>query len=220
MCERRKRQREEALFEVEIERERVSLLEKKQRLQLEAVSVVSRLFPEPSVDEGVRALLAAVARGVLLAHVPPVADSDDEESDPDYHPGDEVEQVDPQELLEPLEPTVDSAMEQAQPAEGDAGIPSVMLFFSALANDKPSPREMLATELYSKYKRHCVARQECCDDQDTVIQARNSFGMRLRTIDGVHKRQTTGGTRYTFDWPVILKYLRANRYYRKGIHLC
>lgn len=219
MCERRKRQREEALFEVEIERERVSLLEKKQRLQLEAVSVVSQLFPEPTADEGVRALLAAVARGVLLAHVPPATDSDDEESDPDYRPGDDVELVDPGEPA-PERVEQSPAALDAQPVEGDAEVPSVMLFFSALANDKPSPGEMLATDLYSKYKRYCVARQECCDDQDTVIQARTSFGMQLRTVDGVHKRQTPGGTRYTFDWPVILKYLRANRYYRKGVHLC
>lgn len=210
MCERAKRRREETLFEVEMERLRVVLLEKRQRLKLEAMTAVSGLFSGPAADEGVMELLTSVAKEVLGAHVEGQQECSDTESDPDYHPG-----------APELEPCADEQLQQYNPAGPvRAEIPSVMLFFSALSNDRPAPREMLASDLYTSYKQFCVGRQNCCDDEDMLIQARNSFGMLLRTINGVQKQTSAGGTRYTFDWRAIVKHLRATGVYCGDVRLC
>ena len=227
MCERRKRQREESIFELEVEQRRVVLLEKRQRLTLEAMTVVSGLFSGPDADEGVRTLLAAVARDLLASHTDPapcagMSDSSDEDpEDPEYTPGEPDPEAEQEPEPEPS-PVYCSAVagpeyDPASPARAE--IPSVMLFFSALANDRPAPRGMLASDLYTSYKQFCLGRRECCDEEDTLIQARNSFGMLVRTVRGVQKQQSPGGTRYTFDWPAIVRHLRGGGVYCKDARL-
>ncbi len=60
MCKRRKRQREKSLFEVEMERLRVVLLVKRQRLKLDAMTVVS--WPNGGAAEGDAGVQAARGR--------------------------------------------------------------------------------------------------------------------------------------------------------------
>ena len=214
MCDRVKRRREESVFEVELERLQAVLLEKRQRLKLEALTTVAGLFAG-SPDEGVRSMLVSVAKEVLASHLPaPEASSESEESeasDPDYLPGDPSP-----------EPEPEPALVQIYDPEGPvrAEIPSTMLFFSALSNDRPAPRGMLALDLYTSYRQFCAGQQGCCDDEDVLIQARSSFGMQLRTIRGVCKEQSPGGTRYAFHWPAIVRHLRAAGTYCKDARLC
>ena len=183
---------------------RVVLLDKRQRLKLDAMAAVSSLFfpnggaGEAEGDAGIRTLLTAVAKGVLREHADEGHEccAEEDEYDPDYCPNDE-----PDEVEEPED------------------IPSVMVFFSALINERPVALEMLASDLYDRYKRFCEARHECCDGEDTLAQAQNSFGARVRTINGVHKRTTPEGTRYTLDPAAILEHLRGKGLYCEAARL-
>jgi hypothetical protein len=161
---------------------------KRRRLKQAAMEALSGLLQTPSVErirEEVRSLLGGVVRSVVAGAVQGCSD-DDEETDPDYRPGDDVETLDAAETLRDMGV-------RAREEENLVG-----LFFSALG-DEGGCAEMLATELYDRYKRFCVAHA-------APVQ-RSSFGMQLRTIDGVCKRPSPGGTRYTFDWPAIRRHL-------------
>jgi hypothetical protein len=198
-----KRRREGYAFEAEMECLRLANQEKKQRLKLEALTTVCRLFSGAECENEVKALATAVAKGVLGAHVEGtdarvVEIISDDEADPDYYPG----------MPEP---------EQIQPGPR-TGVPSVMLFFSALANESPPAQEMLASDLYARYKRFCVSlvtSSRAMEREDVLIQARSSFGLLVRAIQGVQKRQTAAGTLYSFDWPAVVRHLHSNGGYCK-----
>jgi hypothetical protein len=215
-CERAKRRREECVFETEMERQRLVNQERRQRLKLEALTTVCGLFAGDRDDAEVRALAAALAKGVLTTHVgeaplalgvPTVEIVSDDEADPDYYPG----------MPEP---------EQAQSEDSHGRRAcSVMLFFSALANERPPPQDMLASDLYASYKQFCVSlvtshvTANAMEREDVLIQARSSFGLLVRAIRGAQKRPTAEGTRYTFDWPAIVRHLHSNGGYCKRARL-